>query len=72
MDTKTKIMELIRELAEATTLAAQLGKNVDYPASLGNNIEARPQVDSLYRDAENLRNMIDMLNMDVMANAQEC
>lgn len=71
MDTKTKIMELIRELAEATTLAAQLGKNIDYLASLGNNIQARPQIDTLYRDAENLHNMIDMLNMEVIVNAQE-
>ena len=44
MDTKTKIMELIRELSEATALAAQLGKNIDYLASLGNNIQARPQI----------------------------
>lgn len=64
-------MELIRELAEATALAAQLGKNIDYLASLGNNIQARPQIDKLYRYTEILHDMIDRLNMDVIANAQE-
>lgn len=71
MDIKTKIMELIRELAEATTLAAQLGKNIDYLRSIGHAIKDVQQVDDLIRKAEILRSDIDKLNFDVIAHAPE-
>lgn len=69
MDPKTKTMELIRELAEATVLAAQLGKNIDYLRSIGHAINDVPQVEDLTRKAEILRADIDKLNFDVIANA---
>lgn len=66
---KEKILELVRELGEATTLAVQLGKNIYYLDSLGNDIQKVPQIDTLIRDAQNLRSRIDEINMNVIANA---
>lgn len=69
MDTKDKILELIRELGEATVLASQLAKNIDYLVSLGNDISEVPQLEELTAAAADLRCKIDKANFDIIANA---
>lgn len=69
MDTKAKILELIRELGEATVLATQLAKNIDYLASLGNDITKVPELEDLTAAAVDIRCKIDKANFDVIANA---
>lgn len=71
MDTKTKIVELIKELSEAATLAAQLNMNLVYIESLGDNIPDDLPIDKLFVDAMDIRNRIDTINYDVISNAPE-
>lgn len=69
MNTKVNILELIRELGEATVLATQLVKNIDYLGTLGFDITKVPQLDDLTRKAADLRCEIDKTNFDIIANA---
>lgn len=69
MDTKDKILELIRELGEATVLATQLGKNLVWLASLEYDITKVPELDDLTAAAVDIRCKIDKANFDVIANA---
>lgn len=71
MDTKTKIVELIKELSEAATLAAQLNMNIVYLESHGNNIPDDLPLERLFLQAQGIRSEIDQLNYEVISNAEE-
>lgn len=71
MDTKTKIVELIKELSEAATLAAQMEMNLVYLESLGNYILGDLPIEQLYLEAQGIRSKIDKLNYEVLSNAEE-
>ena len=71
MDTKTKIVELIRELTEAATLAAQVNMNLVYLESQGNDIPDDLPIEKLFLDAQSIRSRIDKLNYEVISNAEE-
>lgn len=69
MDTKTQLLELIRELGEATVLATQLAKNLDWLAGLGHDINKMPEPEELTAAAVDLRCKIDKANFNVINNA---
>lgn len=71
MDIKTKIVELIKELSEAVTLAAHLNMNIDYLESQGNDIPDDLPLEGLFISAQGIRNLIDKLNYETFSNAQE-
>lgn len=71
MDTKTKIVELIRELTNAANIAAQLNINLSYNESLGGDMLDSTKVEILVLDAQYIRRSIEKLNLKVIDNAPE-
>lgn len=69
MDTKAKILELIRELGQSKELAIWLLKKIDYLASLGNDIPKVPELEDLTAAAVDIRCKIDKAYSDVIINA---
>jgi len=71
MDTKEQLLELIRELGEATVMAAHLAKNIDYLANLGNDITPGPGIEALRDQAQDLRCKIDHANFEIISDASK-
>lgn len=69
METKAKILALIRELGFAKELAIRFLKNIDYRASSGNDIAEVPELDDLMAAAADIRCKISDANFNVISNA---
>lgn len=66
MDTKTLIVELIRELTDAANLAARMEINLVYLESIGDDISDELFIEPLFLEAQSIRSKIDKLNYELI------